>query len=128
MLRAYVILSALCMPVYAMATDYDCKVEKKIGSEAEYTASQIAKWQFSVKIEERSGDSFFSRCSYSERANKITCDRYEIDNISFDENVKIKKYYHFRSHFDIQIFSDLSFIENNGRGAIGFGQCRVVAP
>ena len=58
----------------------------------------------------------------------MTCDRYPMDKVVLDENVKIKKYYLFRSQFDVQLFADLLFIENNGRGGIAFGRCRVVAP
>ncbi len=41
---------------------------------------------------------------------------------------RIKKFYVFRSQFDVQVYPDLSFIENNGRGGIAFGTCSVVAP
>jgi len=36
----------------------------------------------------------------------------------------IAKYYYFDGQFDVQIFPNLSFIENNGRGDIAFGKCR----
>lgn len=81
-----------------------------------------------MKVEESGGGAFVSRCSFSPSANKVTCDRYQVDKVVFDENAKIKKYYVFRSQFDVQLFSDLSFIENNGRGDIAYGKCRVVAP
>lgn len=68
------------------------------------------------------------RCSFAQSANEVTCDYYEVDRIMHDDNVKIKKYYVLRSHFDVQIFSDLSFIENNGRGDIAFGKCVVTSP
>lgn len=51
-----------------------------------------------------------------------------MEKVVFDENVKIKKYYLFRSQFDVQLFPDLSFLENNGRGSIAYGQCRLVSP
>ena len=47
---------------------------------------------------------------------------------NINENARIKKYYVFRSQFDVQVFSDLSFLENNGRGDIAYGKCEVVAP
>jgi len=128
MLRVSVILLALCMSGFAAAAEYDCKVGKKVESEATYTAHQIEQGQFSVKVEESGGGAFVSRCSFSPSANKVTCDRYQADKIVFDENEKIKKYYIFRSQFDVQLFSDLSFVENNGRGGIAYGKCRVAAP
>lgn len=128
MLRTFVFVLALCASGFAAAAEYDCKVTKKVGSENTYTAHQIEKGQFSVKVEESGGGAFVSRCSFSPSANKVTCDRYQVDKVVFDENAKIKKYYVFRSQFDVQLFSDLSFIENNGRGDIAYGKCRVVAP
>ena len=128
MLRFSVIILVLCVPTFAAAAKYDCKVEKKFDSENTYTANKIEKGQFSVKIEDSGGGAFVSRCSLSPSANKITCDRYQVDKVVFDEKVKIKKYYVFQSQFDVQLFSDLLFVENNGRGGIAYGKCRVVAP
>ncbi|MFQ5546565.1 MAG: hypothetical protein ACE5FE_11340 [Acidiferrobacterales bacterium] len=126
--RVSVIVLALCMSGFVAAAEYNCKVEKKFDSENTYTADHIKKYQFSVKVEEGNGGAFVSRCSFSLSANKVTCDRYQVDKVVFDENVKIKKYYVFRSQFDVQLFSNLSFVENNGRGGIAYGKCRVVAP
>lgn len=128
MRRTFVIVLGLCASGFAMAAEYDCKVANKVDSENTYTKHQIEKGQFSVKVEESGEGVFISRCSFSTSANKVTCDRYQVDKIVFDENVKIKKYYVFLSQFDVQLFSDLSFIENNGRGGIAYGKCRVVAP
>ena len=79
MLRVSVILLALCMFGFAAATEYDCKVGKKVESETTYTAHQIEKGQFSVKVEESGGGDFVSRCSFSPSANKVTCDRYQCE-------------------------------------------------
>ena len=128
MLRVYTIVLILCMPALAAAVEYNCKVEKKLNSENSYTPEHIEKSQFSVKVEENSGGAFLSRCSFSSSATKVTCDRYQVDKVVFDENIKIKKYYVFRSQFDVQLYSNLSFIENNGRGDIAYGKCKVVTP
>jgi hypothetical protein len=42
-----------------------------------------------------------------------------------DTNVQIQKYYVFKSQYDIQIFSDLSYIDNNGRGGLLIGKCKI---
>ena len=128
MLRSFVILLSLCASGFAIAVEYDCKVEKKFNSEHTYTANQIETSQFSVKIEEQETGVFLSRCSHSSIDNKVTCDRYQVDKVVFDNNVKIKKYYVFRSQFDVQLFSNLSFVENTGRADVAYGKCRVVAP
>lgn len=112
----------------AKAAEYNCRVEKKFNIEHTYSLPELEKSQFSVKIVDKENPAILSRCSFAPSANKVTCDRYIVDKIIFDQNVKIKKYYVFRSHFDVQVFSDLSFVENNGRGGIAFGKCVVTAP
>lgn len=68
------------------------------------------------------------RCSFSPSEGKHTCEQYEVDRVELDRNVKIKKYYVFRSQYDIQIFSNLDYIDNNGRGGFLIGKCRLVSP
>ncbi len=128
MLLVSIIVLLLASPAVAQAADYRCKVESKLYRERVSSPSELQKGQFSVLIEERGGSAFLSRCSTTYYSQEVTCDRYEVDKIVFDENAKIKKFYVFRSHFDVQVFSDLSFIENNGRGGIAFGKCNTVAP
>ena len=130
-MRAHVgcrLLVLLLFPKLATAVEYECKVERKLDTEHVYTQVQVQKGQFSLRIEENGNSATVSRCSFSASAQEVTCDRYPMDKVVFDENVKIKKYYLFRSQFDVQLFADLLFIENNGRGGIAFGRCRVVAP
>jgi hypothetical protein len=128
MIRIPMLVFFLMVSSLAQAAEYRCKVEKKLNGEHIYSQSEIQKGQFSVLVEERGASAFLSRCSFAYSVQKVTCDRYEVDKIEFDKNVKIKKYYVFRSQFDVQIFSGLSFVENNGRGDVAFGKCDVVAP
>jgi hypothetical protein len=115
------------IPNLLHAVEYECMIEKKFDSEHIYTKKQIQKNRFLLKIQEKGKKAILSRCSYANSENKVTCDSYEADQIVFDENMKIKKYYVFRSHFDVQLFNDLSFVENNGRGGISYGSCRIVS-
>lgn len=112
----------------AYAVEYSCEVTRKFDSEREFSREQIAKFQIANRVEESKDGAYVSRCSFSPSAGKFTCDRYKMDQVVFDENVKIKKYYHFKSQFDLQVFANLSFVENNGRGGIAYGKCSVVSP
>lgn len=112
----------------ANATEFKCKVAKKLDDERQYTDEQLSKGNFSALIEEKGSEAFVSRCSHSPSDEKVTCDRYKVDKIAFDEHIKSKKFYVFRSQFDIQLFSNLSFIENNGRGGISYGKCHLTSP
>jgi len=118
----------LMLSTASLAVEYDCAVEKKFYGGQAYSKDDLQKGQYSVLIQEEGDDAFLSRCSLSPSEKKVTCDRYEVDKVVFDSNVKIKKFYVFRSQFDVQLFPDLLFIENNGRGSIAYGHCKIVSP
>ena len=80
------------------------------------------------RIKETPEVTILSRCSYSPSEGRESCDQYTVDHTVFDTNASIKKYYVFRSHFDVQLFSDLTMLENNGRGTVALGKCVVVSP
>ena len=124
--RALIVMILLAVSVQAEALEYRCNDEKKLNFDNVYSAVEIEKGQISVLVEEKGDSAYLSRCSFSPSVHEVTCDRYEVDKIVFDEKVNIKKYYAFRSQFDVQVFSDLHFVENNGRGGIAFGKCNVV--
>lgn len=109
------------LPHSALATTYEfrCKVDKKLGFNREYSKENINKYKYSLIIRElNSGETVLSRCDA-----KAPCDEYKVDRTEFSPQVKIIKYYYFRGQFDVQIFGDGRFIENNGRGTLSFGQC-----
>jgi hypothetical protein len=112
----------------AVAVEYRCEVERKLDSSREYSQMQISAGQFHNVVEETAEGSFVSRCSYVRSQKAVTCDRYQADHVEVDSHVRMKKFYFFRSQFDFQLFSDLTFLENNGRGGISYGTCHVVGP
>ena len=122
------LLLAVLGPATAHAVEYTCDVTRKVDSERIYSENDLRKGQFKVLIEETADATYVSRCSVSPSDGKNSCDKYKVDHTEEDKRAKIKKYYVFRSHFDVQLFSIMSFVENNGRGGIAFGQCRFVAP
>ncbi len=123
---AIIIVLLFTAPSALEATEYNCIVDHKIDGKYIYTIERLEKEQYSVRINESGSEIFISRCSYSPSAKKITCDEYKMDEVSVDNNINAKKYYLYRSQFDVQVFfNDLSFIENNGRGSIAFGKCSL---
>lgn len=74
-----------------------------------------------------------SRCSYSVIEGKRTCDVYNVEykhTTTFHSNGgKIYKFYYFIGQMDIQIFINIlgegTYIENNGRGTIHRGNCKI---
>ena len=121
----YIILSViLCAPTLAYSAIYDCAVTKKFDFDRPYTQTQLESLKFSVKIHD-SDKPTVQRCSVKLSDGKLSCDSYEIDRVEVDKHIGYKKFYLFRSQFDIQLFPDMKFIENNGRGGIAIGSCSI---
>ena len=120
-------LCMICLfvvPLSANAAEYGCDVSSKRTFDRVYTTDELTKLKWSVKIVDNGDTAVLSRCSFSASANSVTCDDYPTDFVH-QSSTGIKKYYYFRGHFDVQLFPDLSFIENNGRGSIAGGTCRL---
>lgn len=122
------LIALVLLSVQAGAAEYRCTVSKKLTAEQEVTADELAKWKPYNLIEETAEGSFVSRCAWSQIQQKVTCDRYKADRVEMDPVVKIKKFYFFRSQFNLQVFTNLNFVEDNGRGIISFGKCELTAP
>jgi hypothetical protein len=127
-IRIFLIAIFLVIPMYVSAVEYNCRVKYKYSFEKVYSSEEIKKGKFSILIEDIEYKAHVSRCSYSMIAGKETCDHYVIDRIEHDKNANIKKYYLFRSQFNVQLFSNLTFIEDNGRGWISYGTCEITSP
>jgi hypothetical protein len=104
------------------SSTYDCKVTRKFDFQNEYTPSVIEKYQYSVKIHDIIKPEL-ERCSFVPSQNKVTCDKYSVNKVETDKNVGIKKFYFFIGQFDVQLYPDMRFVENNGRGGISYGKC-----
>ena len=91
-------------------------------SENFYTTERLEQGKFSVNIK-HDKKSDIERCSFSPSQNKVTCDKYQVDRVEVDKWVGIKKFYFFKGQFDVQLFPDMTFVENNGRGGVSYGKC-----
>lgn len=102
-----------------------CVVEKKLDASRTYSSADLEKFKFHVEVlvEEATATTRLRRCSFAPSHGRVTCDDYVADHVTTDPAAGIQKYYFFRGQFDVQVFRDGSFIENNGRGSIGFGRC-----
>jgi hypothetical protein len=130
-MRAIGLLVAVVLlggPLAGAAAGLECTVTRKVDGERVYTAAALAKGQFSVRIDESAAGATVSRCSSTPSTSSVACDKYTVDRIERDPNIGVRKFYVFGSQFDVQVFKDLSFVENNGRGGIAFGTCRAAPP
>lgn len=125
-------LTILFLSFPANASSYSCVVKQKFNGEHVYSSEEIEAGKFSVKIDDgvhknSTEKPVLSRCSYSNIENKITCDDYTADHVEVTktlDNRVFKKFYVFSSQFDVQLFPNLDFLENNGRGNIAYGTCQ----
>ena len=122
-MKKLITLVVIMISTNVYSISYQCDVTRKLDSSVVYPSSQIQKYQYSVVINDDK-DPSFERCSYVDSQNKITCDKYKVDRVETDKYVGIKKFYHFSSQFDVQLYPDLKFVENNGRGGISYGECK----
>lgn len=125
MKQSYLALTFLCISGIAQAASYNCTVSNKFDFDRPYTQAQLDSLKFSVKIHDVEKPKV-DRCSVKPSEGKLSCDSYDIDRVETDKYVGYKKFYLFRSQFDIQLFPDMKFIENNGRGGITLGMCKPV--
>ncbi len=116
----FILLSLSSSFVYS--TTYDCKVTRKVGPENIVSDNELKKWKFSIKIHDITKPEL-ERCSFTPSQNRVTCDRYTVDRVETDKFVGIKKFYYFTGQFDVQLYPDMRFVENNGRGGISYGKC-----
>ena len=125
-MRAILTAILLTVATQAGAAEYQCEITKKFDAENNYPAAHLKKWQLSVRVKDYGDKAILSRCSFSSSAGRVTCDDYEATFVNSDPTAGQKKYYYFRGHFDFQIFANLDFVKNNGRGSIGFDKCRLM--
>lgn len=127
-MKIQIVALAVIVAEISTAGTFDCKVEKKYSADLSViqTKQEVEKSSFNIKVQEAQ-DTTVKRCSFAPSQNAVTCDTYSADRVEFTNTpyVKIKKFYVTNSQYDIQIFEDLSFIENNGRGSIAYGKCKI---
>lgn len=118
-------LSAILISTSSFGLSLECKVQSKYSKDGKYSQANLRKYSPSVKIQMTGKKYYVSRCSYETVANTITCEKHKMDKAVLDKYSSIIKFYHFESQFDVQLFSDKSFIENNGRTSVSYGNCIV---
>jgi hypothetical protein len=119
-------LSAILISTSSFGLTLECNVLNKYSNKGKYSQANLQKYNPSVKIKFAGDKYYVSRCSYKTIANKITCDKIKMDKAVVDNYTSYIKLYHFSSQFDVQLFSDKSFVENNGRTSVSYGTCKVI--
>ena len=129
LLFQFILVCSFCLAASnVFAVTYYCEPTKRVDPEKEWSKEEIKKWKFSTKLEDMGDKAVITRCSFSSKANKVTCDSYKVDHIERTPSPDIKKYYYFKGQMDLQILSGLHYVENNGRETIRWGKCRITSP
>jgi hypothetical protein len=128
-MRSHVVSAGVFLLVSgaASASDRECLVDRKFNVNGEVSQSELAHWQFTVRIVELNDTVILQRCSFSSAADQVTCDSYPAEHVSVSPGFAVTKYYSLFHQFDVQVWPDGQFIENNGRGSIAFGHCDLMA-
>ncbi|STX84925.1 Uncharacterised protein [Legionella donaldsonii] len=114
----------LLLPIPSFALTYTCNTFKKVNFEQEYPKDQLEKFQSFTLLETYDDNvAYVSRCVYFDK--KIQCKKMLVDRIERDTNGNSTKFYVFASHFNFQLFHNLSGLEDNGGGDISFQKCTV---
>ncbi len=100
-----------------------CTVTSKASMAKKYSEDELARFNFTVRLVATSQPVRVERCSFTPSAGRVTCDGYTVDRIERDAAVGHRKYYVFRQQYDLQVFADMTFVENNGRGDVALGTC-----
>jgi len=100
-----------------------CRVEKKVDADRAYSQDDLERFRYSVEIKYDGKSAQLRRCSFAPSVGHVTCDEYEVDRVVSDPDIGVRKFYHFSSQFDVQLFQDGQFVENNGRGSVAYGRC-----
>ncbi len=82
----------LALPLLFSGTataEFRCDATRKIDPEGAWTVQRLREGDWHVLIEESASGSYISRCSFSPSQQRLTCDRYEVDRVERDPNVKI---------------------------------------
>ena len=126
-MKKTIFISLMCVISNAFSAVYVCtpSFQSVMGKPAVNTDFVIKSKPY-TKVIENNGAFKIQRCSIPFLQDIHTCDNYDADRVERDTNVKIQKFYVFRAQYDIQIFSDLSYIDNNGRGGLLIGKCNVI--
>lgn len=132
-MKYILLLTIVIIPSISSAETHRCIVEKKLDYEWKpYTQEKLNRYNWQVIIEDNSKQkdtkTILRRCSVEPSSGKFTCDSYIADWQITDSAVGHRKYYYFRGQFDVQLFSNSTFIENNGRGGLAKGRCEVIIP
>ena len=126
-LVALALLAALAQA--AQAATWECRVTAVWSPLLLPEADYLARTQPTLRLEEpddAQAGAVVTRCARDPARQAVRCTRVEIDWVAVDAATAARKYYNFAEHYDLQLFFDRSFVENDGRGGVVHGRCRPV--
>jgi hypothetical protein len=86
----------------------------------------LARTAPTVRLEDDGTHAVVTRCAHHPGETGRRCERIGIDWVEQRAENASRKYYRFATHYDLQLFLDRTFVENDGLGTVYHGQCREV--
>ena len=121
LLALLAVLTLAGAPIHAAT--YECRVTDVWSPLVIPEADYLARHRPTVRVEEAAQGTVVTRCARDPAWKRMECQRIEIDWVDANAGDGSRKYYRFAIHYDLQIFFDRSFVENDGRGVVYHGQC-----
>ena len=115
-MKSVILFPVLLITLTANAATYECNVERSLPTDAP---------NLNITVDERENSSSVIRCLVNVEKG---CSLSFSDEVHYNEFLKSKKFYNLKGQSDLQIFSDLKFIDNSGQGVFRFGKCNITAP
>jgi len=111
----------------ARAAEYDCRVtdvwSPLVVPEVEY----LERVQPTLHLSDTDAGVFVTRCARDPARKETHCERIQIDWVTRDDARATRKFYRIDRQYDLQLFFDRTFVENDGNGTVYHGRCNAVA-
>jgi len=109
----------------ALAATYTCTVTDVWSPLALPKAEYLARTQPVLRLEDSTSGVVVTRCARDPASKEMRCRRIEIDWVFVNDSTGSRKFYRFADGYDLQLSSDLTFVENDGRGVVYHGRCKA---
>ena len=124
--RLALLATAVLLPAAAaQATTYECRVTAVWSPLTIPERSYLARTRPSLRLHDSDDGTDVLRCTRDPARKKRTCRTIPIDWMAEDPAHGSRKFYQFATHYDLQLFADRTFVENDGNGVILHGKCRI---
>ena len=104
--------------------EYTCTVDGKRNGDQVYSSQEIRSAELQIIVRDSGKKASLGRCSFSSSEGRVACKFSNVDKIVRDDQTGMSKFSSYRAKFDVELYSDGSFLERDGQGSIAYGKCQ----